>query len=169
MGDMELLKQLSSIKKNKTDVAVLTQTKRDLIPVHWLLVLKTGIAGLHFHLKKESEHGAKVLRELVPGTELIMERDYSNEYDQWAIAIYTPAPDKEMIGYMSRYKNETIARLMDYGKTFHAIVDKPVEFARDVRDMKGVKAPTEDFMLPYSVYMEDIGYGSQEDAGGEVE
>ncbi|MDO4976842.1 MAG: HIRAN domain-containing protein [Eubacteriales bacterium] len=177
MNDMELLKKLSSIQKAKSNTAVqtqgdsgmLSQTEekhvKDRIPVHWLLVLKSGIAGMYYHVNADPDHGAQVLGKLVPGTELILERDYKNEHDQWAIAIYSP--EKEMLGYMTRYKNETIARLMDYGRIFHAIVDKPIDESREIPNINEIKTPTENFDLPYSVYMEEEGYGENEDAGGE--
>lgn len=78
-----------------------------------ILVLKTAVAGMYFHLDSQ-EDGQEILKSLTPGTELRLFRDTNNEHDKWAISVYTP--DDREIGYVSRFKNETIARLMDYGK-----------------------------------------------------
>lgn len=59
---------------------------------------------------------------LAPGTEPMLFREPENEQDEWAIAVYLTEKDK--IGYLSRYKNETIARLMDVGKKFVAVVEE---------------------------------------------
>lgn len=88
-----------------------------------ILVLKTGIAGAQFNIESEEEQAA--LDSLVPGTELLLYREHENEYDEWAIAVYLTEEDK--IGFISRFKNETIARLMDAGKKFVAITDDPSE------------------------------------------
>lgn len=45
-----------------------------------------------------------------------------------------------MLGYVTRYKNETVARLMDCGKKFIAIVDEPRE---SEKKMNYSMAPTE--------------------------
>ena len=88
-----------------------------------ILVLKTGIAGAQFNIESEEEQAA--LDSLTPGTELLLYREPENEYDEWAIAVYLTEEDK--IGFISRFKNETIARLMDAGKKFVAITDDPSE------------------------------------------
>ena len=90
-----------------------------------ILVLKTGIAGLQFS-DYSAEHSKKELEEeLTPGTELFLFRDADNPADEWAIAVYTSEDQK--LGYVTRFKNETIARLMDHGKVFHAYIDEPEE------------------------------------------
>lgn len=118
-----------------------------------ILVLKTAVAGLYFHVNENSEEGQNLLASLTPGTELKLFRDTDNEHDQWAISVYT-SDDKEL-GYVTRFKNETIARLMDCGKVFHAIVDKPAEPPKDATEARRTRTPTEDYKLPFSVYMED--------------
>ena len=117
-----------------------------------LLVLKTGIAGLQFS-EYSAEHSKKELEaELTPGTELFLFRDADNPADEWAIAVYTSEDQK--LGYVTRFKNETIARLMDHGKVFHAYIDEP-EKQKKSDDPRKKYAPTENFAVPFSVYMED--------------
>lgn len=118
-----------------------------------ILVLKTGVAGTYFHIDKETEEGQKLMQSLVPGTELKLYRDPNNEHDKWAVAVYTP--DDIEIGYITRFKNETISRLMDYGKTFHAYVDEPHEEPKDDTERRRTQAPTEHFDIPISIYMDD--------------
>lgn len=114
-----------------------------------LLVLKTGIAGMNFHVHPETEEGKKILEKLKPGTELSLFRDPENPHDKWAVTVYTK--DDEELGYITRFKNETIARLMDYGKKFIVKVDDIPEEEMS----KIIKTTTEDFRLPFSIYMED--------------
>ena len=118
-----------------------------------LLVLKTGIAGVKFHIENEEENTA--LNEITPGTELKLFREPDNEYDEWAVAVYLTDDDK--IGYISRFKNETIARLMDAGKKFIAVVDEQTERENTDEEpaerRRSKRAPTENYALPFSVYM----------------
>lgn len=114
-----------------------------------ILVLKTGIAGSQFHIESEEEQAA--LDSLTPGTELLLYREPENEYDEWAIAVYLTEDDK--IGFISRFKNETIARLMDAGKKFVAITDDPTE-VEDIDEYGRRKgAPTENMAIPVSIYL----------------
>ena len=108
-------------------------------------VLETAIAGMNFHV--EGEQDFHNLEALVPGTELKLYREAENEFDEWAVAVYLGEDD--LIGYITRYKNETIARLMDCGKKFIAIVDEPREEKADKRCRT---TPTESG-VPISVYM----------------
>ena len=108
-------------------------------------VLETAIAGMGFHVEDEQEE--ENLQELVPGTELTLYREPDNQYDEWAIAVYYGEDD--MLGYVTRYKNETIARLMDCGKKFIAIVDEPRE---PEKKMNRSMAPTERG-IPVSIYL----------------
>ena len=87
----------------------------------WKLVLWTGIAGVQFYVDVNCPDGKAFLKSLKPGTELKLVREPKNKYDRWAIAVYTM--DGKQLGHMTRYKNETIARLMDAGYAFHAIVE----------------------------------------------
>ena len=119
-----------------------------------ILVLQTGIAGLQFHIESEDERQA--LNAITPGTELMLFREPKNEHDAWAIAVHLTEDDK--LGFITRFKNETIARLMDAGKKFVGVVD---ELEKDKKGKKGVKkddkrhrlAPTENMNLPLSIYM----------------
>lgn len=118
-----------------------------------ILVLQTAVAGLHFHVDQNSEAGRSLLDSLSPGTELRLFRDMDNEHDKWAISVYTS--DDQELGYVTRFKNETIARLMDCGKTFHAFVDEPPVPPKDEVERRRTRTMTEDYTLPFSVYMED--------------
>lgn len=108
-------------------------------------VLETAIAGMGFHVEDEQEE--ETLLKLVPGTELALYREPDNQYDEWAIAIYYGKDD--MLGYVTRYKNETIARLMDCGKKFIAVVDEP---RKPENKMNHSMAPTERG-IPVSIYL----------------
>ena len=61
-------------------------------------------------------------------------------------SVYTS--DDKALGYVTRFKNETIARLMDCGKVFHAYVM--------AREAYRSRAGTENYTLPFSIYMEDL-------------
>lgn len=115
-----------------------------------ILVLKTGLAGVQFNIKNDAEKAA--LEAITPGTELLLYREPDNKYDEWAIAVYLTEEDK--IGFMSRFKNETIARLMDAGKKFVAVVDDPAEQVEQAEnDRRTRRAPTENMGIPFSVYL----------------
>lgn len=118
-----------------------------------ILVLKTAIAGLDYFVDQNSDEGRKLMESLTQGTELRLFRDTDNEHDKWAISVYT-SDDKEL-GYVTRFKNETIARLMDYGKVFHAYVDEPPEPPKNATEARRTRTATEDFNLPFSIYMDD--------------
>lgn len=118
-----------------------------------VLVLKTAVAGLHFHVDTETDEGRDLLETLKPGTELHLFRDTDNIHDKWAISVYTT--DDRELGYVTRFKNETIARLMDYGKVFHAYVDEPPEPPKDATEARRTRTQTEDYKVPFSIYMED--------------
>lgn len=121
-----------------------------------ILVLKTGIAGVQFHIESEEERDA--LNVIAPGTELMLFREPDNERDEWAIAVYLTDDDK--LGYISRYKNETIARLMDAGKKFVGVVDEPEIDTEQIvgKEMRrNHRAPTENMALPFSVYLVEKG------------
>lgn len=113
-----------------------------------ILVLKTAVAGLR--IDPRSPEYADALK---PGAELFLYREPDNNFDDWAIAVYL-TPEKR-IGYVTRYKNETIARLMDIGRVFRAYVDvAPTE--EQLAAMKPqTSTPTEDWNLPFAVYMEE--------------
>lgn len=108
-------------------------------------VLETAVAGMGFHVEDIEEE--ENLQELVPGTELKLYREPDNEYDEWTIAVYYGEDD--LLGYVTRYKNEPIARLMDCGKKFIAIVDEPRMIKQQGRSRT---APTERG-VPISIYL----------------
>lgn len=119
-----------------------------------ILVLKTGIAGLQFHIENEEEQAA--LNAITPGTELMLFREPGNEHDEWAIAVHLTEDDK--LGFISRFKNETIARLMDAGKKFIGVVDDPKadSVAKEIVEKelsRSRRAPTENMALPFSIYL----------------
>lgn len=126
-----------------------------------VLILKTGIAGLRYHLPPEADDTRDILDSLHPGKALRLERESTNPADEWAIAVYTEYDGREvMLGYVTRYKNEPLARLMDSGKKLCAFVDVgAVPFERDEGDdgepfaLILRKAPKEDYTVPFSVYM----------------
>ena len=118
-----------------------------------ILVLKTAIAGLQFHVDDNSEEGRKLLESLTPGTQLHLFREPDNEHDCWAISVYTT--DDRELGYVTRFKNETIARLMDEGKVFQAYVDEPADPPEGDQQLRFHRAATENYKLPFSIYMED--------------
>lgn len=120
-----------------------------------ILVLKTGIAGMQYYIENDEER--KAIDEITPGTELILYREPDNVHDELAIAVYLTENDK--LGFITRFKNETIARLMDAGKKFVAVVDDPendpeaAEIAE--KERRRNRAGTENMAIPFSVYMID--------------
>ncbi len=148
--DRQMQHQTQTLRSGYFDRSAYRKKRRTL------LVLQTGVAGLRFNLDLETEEGRAVLASLTPGTELRLFRDPDNAYDPWAISVYSP--DGLMLGYVSRYKNETIARLMDCGKAFKAYVDErsvPRPGETDSSPAALSKAPTEDLRLPFSIYLEE--------------
>ena len=121
-----------------------------------ILVLKTGLAGLVFRAN-EYEDGAEAFYQMIgdlePGTELKLYREPDNVHDKWAVSVFTQ--DDVNLGYLSRFKNETIARLMDEGKKFVAYVDEKPEEIEDPDERRRTRAPTEDYRIPVAIYMED--------------
>ena len=118
-----------------------------------LLVLKTAVAGLYFHVDDNSDEGHALLEALTPGRHRDPFTECENGDERWGITVCTT--DNRELGYVTRFKNETIARLMDYGKVFHAYVDEPPEPPKDAAEARRTRAPTEDYKLPFSIYMED--------------
>ena len=119
-----------------------------------ILVLKTGMSGMNFHVENENEQ--KALNSITPGTEFMLVREPDNKYDAWAVAVYLTETDR--IGYISRYKNEAIARMMDAGKKFIAVADDPDEILspeeKADRESRRIRpASTENMNFPFSVYL----------------
>ena len=116
------------------------------------LVLWTAIAGIQHHVDVNSKAGQRLLNRLKPGTLLSLRREPENSYDPWAIAVY--ADKKTKLGYITRFKNETIARMMDHGHQFEARVEPPLEVAKyDEEYQKNFRSPTEQFLLSFSVWL----------------
>lgn len=147
MADIQIQQQGQPLRSGFFDRDAFQQKGRSI------LVLKTAVAGLYFHVDQNSDEGRALMASLTPGTELSLFRDTNNEHDKWAISVYT-SDDKEL-GYVTRFKNETIARLMDYGKVFHAYVDEPPEPPKDITEARRSRTATEDYSLPFSIYMDD--------------
>ena len=117
-----------------------------------MLVLETGIAGVHFHLPDDPKEREALLDKLAPGTEVRLVRDTDNIHDKYAISVYTM--DGLMVGYISRFKNETIARLMDYGRRFVAYMEEEPPEPLTADEYRRTRAPTENYRFPCSIYME---------------
>ena len=147
MADKPKLEQGRRIRSGYFDKDAFSRSSNSI------LVLRTGIAGLQYHVDTSSEEGRGIMDALTPGTELYLFRDTDNEHDQWAVSVYTT--DNRELGYITRFKNETIARLMDSGKVFRAYVDPPEDPPADQTEARRTRAPTENYELPFSVYMED--------------
>ena len=114
----------------------------------WILVLMTGIAGINHHVHIETDEGKLLMSKLIPGVELKLVREPDNAYDRWAVALFY---EERKIGYLTRFKNETIARLMDSGFIFKAVIE-----GLSIAELKVLvrnRADTEDYILPLSVWM----------------
>jgi hypothetical protein len=76
-----------------------------------ILVLETVVAGTSFRdLSKVNEHLENQIK-------LEVKREADNKYDPFAVSLYF---GETKIGYLPKTKNETIARLLDAGKSFFA-------------------------------------------------
>lgn len=64
---------------------------------------------------------------LAVGAELILKHEVENEFDKFAIGVYTEKGER--IGWVPRHRNEVFARLLDAGKRVIAKLDSkdPVE------------------------------------------
>ena len=113
------------------------------------LMLWTAIAGIQYHLDLETEEGAAIFASLTPGTLLKLRREPENKYDHWAIAVDTE--DDLNVGYVTRYKNETIARMMDRGHIFEARVEDKRNPESQASESK--KTLTEQYLLPFSIWL----------------
>ena len=117
-----------------------------------ILVLRTGLSGIRFYLDPENKPEDKELLEsLVPGTELVLYREPNNIHDKWAIEVYTR--DNIHIGYITRFKNETVARLMDLGREFKVFVCEQMKLPTDEDEYRRNVAPTEDYRITLEIFM----------------
>ena len=80
---------------------------------HDILVLQCLVAGTTFRDLKQ--HGDNLLK----GVRLALKREAKNQHDKFAVSLLYNDCN---IGYLPRDKNETIARLLDAGKDFYAII-----------------------------------------------
>lgn len=78
-----------------------------------ILVLECLIAGTSFR-KLES-----VEAELKSEVKLELKRETGNQHDEMAIGLWF---NNNKVGYIPRDKNEVIARLIDAGKSFYAVL-----------------------------------------------
>ena len=69
--------------------------------------------------------------ELEPGTRLTLRREPTNKHDELAIKVLSPSGI--MIGYVPRRNNAVIARLMDIGKDFYAVLTPRESVENDER------------------------------------
>ena len=113
------------------------------------LVLWTAIAGIYHHLDLDSKKGKRILKSLTPGTALHLKREPDNRYDPWAVRVETEEGKK--LGYITRFKNETIARMMDHGHQFEAQVERMSD--QETVKMEANRTATEQYILPFSVWL----------------
>ena len=78
-----------------------------------ITVLDCLVAGTSFYNVKNIDE------ELKENDKLDLQREPTNEYDEFAIAIYFK---EQKIGFIPKIKNESVARLLDAGKKFHAVI-----------------------------------------------
>jgi hypothetical protein len=74
-----------------------------------ILLKEVNIAGVPYHDASEPS----VLAKLEVGERVILRREPENPYDNMAIAIHTLRGD--MLGYVPRIQNRTMARIADQG------------------------------------------------------
>ena len=94
-----------------------------------------------------------MIRDLETCTELRLYREPDHIHDKRAVKVVTR--DNVEPGYLCRFKNETVARLIDEGKKFLACVDGESEKPNDSDERNRTRAPTEDYRMPVAVYMEE--------------
>lgn len=86
------------------------------VPKRREIFLKTiHIAGWYFR-----ENINEIAEKLSDGDRLTLQREPTNEHDELAIKILDK--DGDMLGYVPRRNNAVIARLMDIGKDFYAVL-----------------------------------------------
>ena len=79
-----------------------------------ILVLECLVAGTSFRNLQNVE------AELLQKVQLETVREAKNKFDDFAVALHFK---KNKIGYIPKEKNETVARLMDAGKSFFATIE----------------------------------------------
>ena len=112
------IQQAAALRSGYFNPDVFRKKKR-LLPF-----MRVGFVGTHF--LKEWEGKLDELYELLnsfePGTELVLVREPDNSFDELAVSIRTV--DGRKLGYVTRFKVEPLARLMDRGRVFRAYVEK---------------------------------------------
>lgn len=83
-----------------------------------LLLLSSQVHGSHYYdcltlLNQSALH---------VGQPLVLKREPTNEYDAYAIEVYTKTNSK--LGYIPKHQNQVIATLMDQGCRVDASIDK---------------------------------------------
>lgn len=117
-----------------------------------VLILQTGVSGMSYYVDtSEDSADAGLLTSLTEGTELKLFREPGNEHDRWAVTVNTVSG--KQIGYITRFKNETLARLLDAGKEIRAYVGKKPEIPDDGDERRRLFAPTERFEVPVDIFM----------------
>jgi len=143
------LNQINNYEKQIRDIELKSKGKQQNNDnPEWILVLMTGIAGINHHVHIETEEGKLLMSKLIPGVELKLVREPDNDYDCWAVALFY---EERKIGYLTRFKNETIARLMDSGFIFKAVIEDLSTAEPQFPPQN--RAITEDYILPLSVWM----------------
>ena len=103
--------------EHESDIILDFKEKADIDEesIRRVIVLECGIVN----------RGGKDIKTLPIGTELILEREPSNEYDRWAILAKTA--EGKILGYLPAGKNQSVARMMDAGKRIKAFVADSTE------------------------------------------
>ena len=87
-----------------------------------IFLLETHVAGLHYYDIKNLHEPLKV-------TDILqLRREPTNSHDELAIEIFTLS--KQKLGYVPRFRNPVLARLMDAGKLLVAEVAS-IQFGND--------------------------------------
>jgi hypothetical protein len=76
------------------------------------------IAGTQYHDMARNEDLAR----FAPGDPLQLKREPGNPHDEYAIQVLTRSG--EMVGYIPRHQNRTVARIMDQGVEVVASIDR---------------------------------------------
>ena len=87
-----------------------------------IFLLETHVAGLHYY-------DIKNLHELLQVTDILqLCREPTNSHDELAIEVFTLS--KQKLGYVPKFRNPVLARLMDAGKLLVAEVAS-IQFGND--------------------------------------
>lgn len=105
----------SIIKLNSGLMAALSKNaiSIDILPKE-ILVLECIVAGTSFR------NLTTVEGQLKAEVKIEVKREAGNTFDDFAVALIY---EKNKIGYLPKNKNETIARLLDAGKQFYAVLE----------------------------------------------